>query len=574
MPVGNNWDKNAMTDAQEAIHANGKSQVDRLKEQRDRFIAFAFAGAEVLFELKNGEEIVYCAGTTELMFGSEANGFKGQSFMPLVYRDDQMMLRELMKRMETTGRMDRVVLRMQGAEKPFRCVLSGIIFPDRPTQVYITASRVQGTDLRQGRSQPVQEEVPHTKEDFAAMAEQRIREGAQFGEDYQMTLIDLADASLGDRMEPEEAQKMVQNVESYLRAWSVGGNSVGMLEGNKFGVIHDKNFKPTQVADRIGEIAALFDPSGQAVEVKAATMELDRSTLTQEDISKALVYTINRFVEEGGEDFAVKSLSESYTKALDETLVKVNAFRETIGSDNFVLVYQPIVELKGWAVHHYEALARMVQDDRLFLPARFIGFAEEFGVVNELDLMVVKKAFQALRDNKVLRPNAEIAINLSGKSISHEGFVQQLLLMLVENRDILPRVMFELTESSELKDLDAANKILQKIRSFGCEISIDDFGAGAAAFQYLKALQVDFVKIDGSYILDAFKTRHGRPFLKAIAQLSKDMGIRTIGEMVEDAATMWLLRDVGVDYGQGYFFGRPQPNVADFTLSARPEAER
>jgi EAL domain-containing protein (putative c-di-GMP-specific phosphodiesterase class I) len=134
--------------------------------------------------------------------------------------------------------------------------------------------------------------------------------------------------------------------------------------------------------------------------------------------------------------------------------------------------------------------------------------------------------------------------------------------------------MFEVTESTELKDLEATNKVLQKIRSFGCHISIDDFGAGSAAFNYLKMLEVDYVKIDGSYILDAFRTRHGRPFLRAIAQLSRDMGLKTIGEMVEDQRTMALLEDVGVDYGQGYFFGRPMQEVISFQLPTKPDRRR
>lgn len=551
-----------------------QAQTDRLKVQRDRFVAFAFAGAEVLVELDSSQIVTYCAGATEPLFGYAPEQIIGHPFASLVSRRDQVMLAELMSRLTKAGRMDRMMLQLQSDLRPaFPGILSAIIFPERPDCLYVTLSRALGSDLaRQNGNQT--DEPARTKEEFAKLAERRLAEARQFGNELQMTMIEIDDPLLAERLDPTATENFIQNIESYLRAWSVDGKSVGILDDNKFGLIHDKAFKANQISDRISAIAAIFDPSGQGVEIKAATLSLDREKLTQEDLSKALVYTINRFVEEGGEDFAVKSLSGSYQQALDETLAKVNAFRETIGSDAFTLVFQPIIDLRAWQVHHYEALSRMIQGDRLFLPARFIGFAEEFGVVNEFDLMVVRKSISMLRKSTTIRRTAEIAVNLSGRSISNPAFVQQLLLILVENRDVLPRLMFEVTESAEMKDLEAANRVLQKLRSFGCKISIDDFGAGAAAFQYLKALQVDYVKIDGSYILDAFSTSYGRPFLKAIANLATDLKIQSIGEMVEDARTMWLLRDVGVDYGQGYFFGRPMQDASQFSLSAKPEPQR
>lgn len=545
------------------------AQTTRLKEQRDRFIAFAFAGAEVLVEVDHKGTIQYAAGATETLFGLGAEGLAGRPIHDLVDVGEQVLLEEILRRIGACGRLDRVSVTFQSpGHSAFRGLISGIAFPDRPSLRYLTISRASGTGTA-GRGEEKQD-VARSSTDFARLAERRIKEAQQFGEDVQMTLIDLADARLDERLDPEAAGKFTHSVESFLRAWSVGGNSVGVLENNRFGIIHDKGLATAEVESRIADIGALFDASG-SIRPKTSTLQLDRGALSEDDLSKALVYTINQFVQEGGESFAVKSLSESYSAALDETLAKVNAFRQAISSDNFVLVFQPIVDLRAWQVHHYEALARMMQGDRLFLPAHFIGFAEDFGVVNELDLLVVRKAVQILRASTLLRRSAEVAVNLSGRSLSNDAFVQQLLLLLVENRDVLPRLMFEVTESAELKDLDRANKVVQKLRSFGCKISIDDFGAGAAAFQYLKALQVDYVKIDGSYILDAFKTRHGQPFLKAIASLCQDLGIQTIGEMVEDARTMWLLRDVGVPFAQGYFFGRPMPDVSEFALKARPE---
>lgn len=551
------------------------TQTDKLRAQRDRFIAFAFAGAEVLLELDANGTIVYCAGTTPHLFGLLSEDMVGHPVTDFVAGSDRTMMDEVLRRVHETGRLSRMHLHFDAAPgHPFRGILSAIALSEdqAPTRIYVTISRVHSSHARQEEAgaTPAADDSP-SPEAFAQLAERRLKEAAQFGEDYQMTLIELDETALSERLEPEEATRFVDGVESYLRAWSVDGSSVGVLENGKYGVIHEEGLDSAEVSARISDIASSLDPTGQGLDVSATTIDLDHDTLTHEDISKALVYTINRFVAEGGEDFAVRSLHDGYSAAVEETLAKVNAFRQTLSSDALTLVFQPIVDLRAWSVHHYEALARMYRGNKLILPAHFIGFAEEFGVVNELDLLIVRKAIQHLRENKGLRPRAEIAVNLSGRSLSSEAFVQQLLLLLLENRDVLDRMMFELTESAELKDLESANKVIQKLRSYGCQVSIDDFGAGAAAFQYLKALQVDFVKIDGSYIRDAFATSYGRPFLKAIARLAQDMGIRSIGEMVEDSRTMWLLRDVGVEFGQGYFFGKPALDVSQFVLDQRPE---
>jgi EAL domain-containing protein (putative c-di-GMP-specific phosphodiesterase class I) len=541
----------------------------KLREQRDRFIAFAFAGAEILIEIDTDQVIRYCAGASDILLGTAAEDLVGSLLVDMIAIDDQVMFREVLHRVSTMGRMDRMQIQFQVQDRPpLSGLMSAITFPNRPNIIYLTISRAHGGD----RSTSSQEthSLPRNSEEFAKLAERRVKDASRFGEDIKMTLFDLGAPELTETLDKESTAQFMQGVQSTLRAWSISGNSVGMLDGKKFGILHDRPLDTAQVTSRIADIATLFDPSADVSSIKAATMDLAPSSLTEDDFSKALVYTLNRYVAEGGETFAVRSITEGYQEALDETLTKVSAFRQSLTSDSFTLVFQPIVHLDKWRVHHYEALARMRQGEKLFLPARFIGFAEEFGVVNEFDMMVLRKATDMLRHNRGLHSGAEIAVNLSGKSLSSEAFVQQLLLHLVQNRDLLPRLMFEVTESSELKDLEATNKVLQKIRSFGCKISIDDFGAGSAAFSYLKMLEVDFVKIDGSYILDAFRTRHGRPFLRAIAQLSHDMGLQTIGEMVEDQRTMALLQEVNVDYGQGYFFGRPMEEVVGFQLAAKP----
>ena len=134
--------------------------------------------------------------------------------------------------------------------------------------------------------------------------------------------------------------------------------------------------------------------------------------------------------------------------------------------------------------------------------------------------------------------------------------------MLKPCDDIREELMFEVTESAKITDLDATNTVIQSIRGLGHHVCLDDFGAGAAAFQYLRALQVDYVKIDGIYVREALTKPNAPAFLRAMASLCKELGIETVGEFVETDEIAKFLVQVGVQFGQGYLFGKPGMGVA------------
>jgi EAL domain-containing protein (putative c-di-GMP-specific phosphodiesterase class I) len=154
------------------------------------------------------------------------------------------------------------------------------------------------------------------------------------------------------------------------------------------------------------------------------------------------------------------------------------------------------------------------------------------------------------------------AVNVSGKSIENGVFAQCLISLLDENRAIASRLAFEITESAQLKDLPAVNKTIQEVRSRGFQCGLDDFGAGSASFQYLQALAVDFVKIDGAYIKRLGQSPKDDALVKGLVRLCDDLGVGTIAEMVETKDQVDRLRAMGVRYAQGWHFGKPAPEPA------------
>lgn len=161
----------------------------------------------------------------------------------------------------------------------------------------------------------------------------------------------------------------------------------------------------------------------------------------------------------------------------------------------------------------------------------------------------------------------KVAVNLSGASINSQSFVDALNRLFAKHESLRSWVMFEITESSKIENLQRVNKTIQNLRQVGHKVCLDDFGAGAAAFQYIRDLEVDLVKIDGAYVKGALRTAKSRAFLKAMASLCKDLRINTVAEMVEDEALLSYLQECRVSYGQGYLFGRPSFDIDVFEAS-------
>jgi EAL domain-containing protein (putative c-di-GMP-specific phosphodiesterase class I) len=304
-------------------------------------------------------------------------------------------------------------------------------------------------------------------------------------------------------------------------------------------------------------------PAAEGFSIGVNTVALDGAELNEEESARALVYTMNKFCESQKGEFSISALSAGCGQMLEETVQRVNAVKSTIASGDFDFAYQPIVALDGRAVHHYEVLLRNIGQARDQSPFEFITLAEEVGLIADLDLAVCRRAVDILTSKSASDGKLSIAINLSGRSLGEAPFVDDFLKLIGRGSFAPDRLLFEVTESVEITDLAGVNAVLQKLRGRGHMVCLDDFGSGAAAFEYLRCLDVDYVKIDGSHVRGATSTKYGRSFLKCIGTLCGELGISTIGEMIEDEDTARLLQEVGIGFGQGYLFGKPDTGALE-----------
>jgi EAL domain-containing protein (putative c-di-GMP-specific phosphodiesterase class I) len=223
-----------------------------------------------------------------------------------------------------------------------------------------------------------------------------------------------------------------------------------------------------------------------------------------------------------------------------------------------VLHYQPIVLLRDGRVSHYEALVRLADEPhgRLVAPASFLPAAERYGLVREIDRLVLATVASRLAENRT-KEGPTVAINVSALSATDERMLTHVERALVRRGVDPSRLIVEVTETAAISDMTRASAFCAGVQALGCAVALDDFGSGFGSFQYLKHLPFDFLKIDGDFIRGLPASPTDQLVVKALVDVVRGMGRQTIAEFVADAATLTILRDYGVDYAQGYEVGRP-----------------
>ncbi len=235
---------------------------------------------------------------------------------------------------------------------------------------------------------------------------------------------------------------------------------------------------------------------------------------------------------------------------------------QALEDDMFMLAYQPIVATSGTSAQRFEVLVRMLDSKgKVHMPGNFIPTAEQFGLIRDVDKVIVKKALRELAKLPVNGEPIGFSINLSGLSIGEPQMLELIASELAANALDPGRVTFEITETAACENMGRAIEFINQIRALGCRIALDDFGVGFSSFSYLKHIRADMIKIDGSFIRNIHTSREDQLFVKALVDVAQGLGITTTAEFVESAEVLEKVRGLGVSYAQGYYVGRPLNSI-------------
>lgn len=243
---------------------------------------------------------------------------------------------------------------------------------------------------------------------------------------------------------------------------------------------------------------------------------------------------------------------------LNEDSLWASRVKTALAEDRFVLHYQPLMRTSDDLVNHYEALVRMVgEGGEIIAPGDFIPVTERYGLMPQLDRWVFKNVIKTLKNS----PDTKIFMNISGSSLADESFTAYIEEYLNRSGIDPRRLGFEITETAVVQDMAAAERWVRRIKSLGCSFALDDFGAGFNSFIYLHNLSVDQIKIDGYYIRSIESDPTRCALVKAMHALARTMGMETVAEFVENEATLRIVKEIGITYGQGYHIDMPCPNL-------------
>ncbi len=249
----------------------------------------------------------------------------------------------------------------------------------------------------------------------------------------------------------------------------------------------------------------------------------------------------------------------------------VQRIQRALEDDGLLLFWQRIQGLQEASLHH-EVLVRMQEEDGgIVTPDRFIPAAERYNLMPEIDRWVIHNAFGQWRAlGGGASPGDEagsLFINLSATSLSDDGLIDYIRSELEAHSLDPSSVGFEITETATIADFDCARELIDALRRHGCRVALDDFGTGMSSFSYLKSLEVDFIKIDGSFVRNMLEEPMNAAIVEAVNRIAHISGSRTIAEFVENGAVMQRLREIGVDFAQGWAVEVPQP------MTGRREAQ-
>ncbi len=374
--------------------------------------------------------------------------------------------------------------------------------------------------------------------------------------------------TVNDRFGHAVGDDLVTHIGGLLRQCVRRSDFVARLGGDEFAVIlrdcqpQDAVSAAEKVLQTVRECGRVVTPKGTARVTTSVGVALygEGCSLSAAEWTLAADSAMYRAKDEGRNCYTVYGTGGQRAMLGVERDSWYARLRRALDDDRLVLHAQPIVPLFSGSPPHYELLVRMVgEDGQLVPPGAFLHNAERFELIGEIDRWVLRGAIALLGEHAACGNDISLSVNLSGKTMSDLALVADLGRLLESTPIPAGRLVVEVTETAAIVSLERARELAGQLRAMGCLFALDDFGSGFSSFHYLKHLRFDYLKIDGEFVTGLVDSSSDQLLVRALVGIAQGLGTRTVAEFVGDEQTVALLRELGVDYGQGFHLGRPAP---------------
>lgn len=558
-----------------------KKYADELARSEKRFKDFADSSADWLWEVNKNFVFSYVSPGVKSTLGYTPEDMLARTMFDALFASGDDAARELLeglaKRHQPYRELEFWTRTKMGERVCLR--LSGIPVFDadgnfdgyRGAATNITSSKVDRenmlrlatTDHLTGllNRNRFMEELEHT----IALARRHNTQGV-------VLFIDLDRfKAVNDTHGHEAGDEVIRSIANILKKSVRSTDVVSRLAGDEFAVIMH-NVDTKQAQEKVNEIIDRVNK--MRVEYKGAKLQVTMSVgmigypqsgkdasqlLTSADLAMYRAKDMGRnrlYIDEG-------LLTSSKTSAtVREQLEWIDRLRTALDEDKFEMHYQPIVPCGKNQHTIYEALIRLRDEEgNLGAPALFIDAAEHFGMIRDLDRAVVERCIKKQAELEKSGKPVVFSINLSGMSFGDDELLQNMKKYFKKYKADPTKFIFEVTETAAMRDIDEAREFVSELKKMGSKFALDDFGVGFSSFFYIKHLEVDYIKIDGSYIKNLDSSAEDRLFVKSLVDLASGLEIETVAEFVENQAILDELERMNVTYVQGYHLSRPEEDI-------------
>jgi diguanylate cyclase (GGDEF)-like protein/PAS domain S-box-containing protein len=408
----------------------------------------------------------------------------------------------------------------------------------------------------------------HNRRRFEAELERVIGVARASNEDAAVLVLDLDGfKSVNDRFGHAVGDDLVTHIGGLLRQSVRKLDFIARLGGDEFAIIL-RDCKPKQaievaekVLSAIRSRGVIGTPQGTARVTTSIGIALFNPgcACSADELVVSADTAMYEVKADGRNGYAVYSAETQRCGTFEERDSWFTRLRRALEEDRFVLFAQPIVPIYSAGLPRYELLVRMLDDSgEIISPGAFLPNAERFDLIGEIDRWVLRRAISLLHQHARAGNDFSLSVNLTGKTMNDLELAGDLAEMLKEHPIPPGRLVVEVTETAAIVNIERARELSKQLRQMGCLFALDDFGSGFSSFYYLKHLEFDYLKIDGEFIVNLVSSSTDQLLVQAVVDIARGLGTQTVAEFVGDDETVELLRQLGVDYGQGYHLGRPE----------------